>query len=1093
MTTKTKKNNLGIVGKITEFFLKNRELSILVILALFFWGILSFLIIPKQYNPQIVAPAFNIITEFPGAGSEEVYELITRPMELKLKEVPGVDKIMSQSKEGGVSVVTVLFEIGEDLEKSKISLMQKIEGNLDLKPLGVQEPLIKTIDPDNVPIITIGFSSEKLSEESLRKMAYDVGDRLKHVQGVSEVNLKGGRRKVLRADLDLDKLNGYSISPLQIVNKIKQNNFSSKVGEIETSKNNYRLKIKGNIEGVHDLSNLVILNNNNGEIYLKDLSRVTYSHEKIENYVNLNSKKGNDPAVYLTIAKTKGSNITKVARDVLDEFEEVKKDPLLNNVKATVVRDDGKVASEAVNTLTKNLFISISIVSFVLFLFLGWRSALIVSIAIPLTLATVFGIGLLAGQTINRITLFALILSLGLLVDSATVVVENIYRFLKKNTNLKNKNKIDLIARAVDEVGGGLIMSTITTILAFYPMAFVTGMMGPYMGPIPFFVPSALIASLLIAITVNPYLAYVFFNRQKSKKIEKEKEGNVFLKIIDKIKKSYHDFLKFLLENRKKNNLVLVFVLILFVLSLSLPVLKIVKFRMLPKADREQFYVYLDLPKGTNLNETKIKADQVSDYFLSNEEVLNVQNFVGIPPVVDFNGLFKGSEGRNSSSQATLKINLTHPNKRKETSEELVLRMRKDLSNKDFILNNPDLRIKFIEDPPGPPVLSTFLVKVQGEDQTKIEEIAKDLENKVMAIKGVVDVDNSINEDKLEFVYKIQKEKASRLGVNVNDIVQTLNVLLNGSKVGLFHEKNSENLRKVEEEYIFLRLNKNDRNEFNDFSKINILNNQGEQILLSELVEKSHDDTNSLILSDEKRKTIYVTGEMGKRSVTYASIDMLLGLLEYKLPNGEGEIKKINLSKVVLKDRLTGEEFLISIDGEWKLTLDVFRDLGLAMAVAVFLIYFVLVAQFRSLIEPLIIMGTIPLTLIGVLPGFAILGLVKGVYFNATSMIGVIALSGIVVNNAIILLEYLKDLNKKNYEIKEALLKAGKTRMLPILLTSLTTILASLTIISDPVWEGLAWSIIWGLSLSAFLTLIIFPILYFKIFEKKWGNNNKLK
>jgi multidrug efflux pump subunit AcrB len=1076
-------NNLGFFGKITKTFLDNKELSILVIIALFFFGLLSFIIIPKQYNPKIVAPAFNIITEFPGASSEEVYELITRPMENKLREIPEVDKVMSSSYDGGRSIVTVQFYIGEDLEDSKITLIQKFRDNMDLKPLGVEEPMIKLIDPENVPIISIALSSETLSEESLRKLGFDLKERLKQVENTAEIAVIGGRKKELIIELDLNKLNAYNLSPLEIINQIQSSNQYVFLGHIKDDENKYNFKINSNLETEADLADLILKNTDNGPIYLKDIAQVSYQTREIKSYTKFSDKQKNREAVYVTVAKSEPSNATTVSAQVLEKFEELKEDFIPKEVQTQVVRNDGQVASEEIKKLTTNLLISIAIVSFILFLFLGWRSALIVSISIPLTLFVVFFVGLLNDQTINRITLFALILSLGLLVDSATVVVENIFRFFREKA--KTDKKV-LIAKAVNEVGKGLLMSTVTTILAFYPMAFVTGMMGPYMGPIPFFVPAALIISFLIAISINPFLASILVKDVNQFQASKKQKPNFFLRLIEKIKARYVRLMKKLLSRKRLRNLTLIITFAVFFITLSFPLFKIVKFRMLPKADKEQFFIYLDLEKNASIKKTAQISQAIEGFLLKDPEVKSVQSFIGRPPVIDFNGLFKGAGSRVGENQATFKINLTSTQKRDLKSEEIVVNLRKRFKEEGFFNKYPDLKVKFIEDPPGPPVQSTYLVKIQGEDLNKLYQIAKDFENQAKDIKGIVDLDNSIPEENLEYFFKLNKEKVAKSGLNSAMITNTLYTLFKGSDIALYHEKANKELRKPEQEFIHLILREEDRNRIENLNNLFIKNYQGEQVPLVSLLEKEDKGIPSIINSDEKRKTVYLSGEMKEESVTYAVIDSLIKFIKYKLPSGQGKVESFALNQITYRDQATNEKFIVKFDGEWKLTLDVFRDLGIAMAAAVFLIYFVLVVQFKSFKEPILIIITIPLAMIGVMPGFAILGKAIGLFFNATSMIGVIALSGIVVNNAIILLEYINDLKKEKKPLKETLIEAGETRLLPILLTSMTTILGSLTIISDPVWAGLAFAILFGLSLSSFLTLIIFPLLYFSFMRKKW-------
>ena len=1084
MNNNKKKKRIGFSGKLASYFLDNKQLGILTVFVLLSWGILSFFIMPKQYNPEIVAPAFNITTEFLNANSNEVYELVTRPMEAKVKELPKVDKVSSRSIDGGLSVISVQFYVGEDVEEAKIALTQKLQSNMELRPIGVKDPEIKEVNPDNVPILVLALTSDVYSEESLRKIAWDLGDRLNRIEGTSRIEVKGGGRKQLSVRLDIDKLTAYKISVEEVIIAIKNNNLRSYAGDIENNSTRFRVFVDANIKSLEDLRKIVVSNQGDSLIYLSDIAQLDYDLGEIEKFVRFSERENSSPAVYLSIAKSKGQNAMSVSADVLNKLEAVRTEIIPNNVEIEIVRNSGKISNEAVMSLTKNLFIAIFIVSFLLFLFLGWRSALVVALAIPLTLVSVFAIGNLFGQTINRITLFALILSLGLLVDNATVVVENIHRMLRKHPEKKKK---EIIIEAVDEVGPGLVMSTVTTIFAFVPMAFVTGMMGPYMGPIPFFIPVALVISLLIAFTINPFFLNLLTLEKPQSKIRKdvlsESESNsFFLKLMNKMKDYYSQFLRKVLDNKQLQKSIIIIVSILFLMAISLPVLTVVKFRMLPKADKEQFYIYLDLPEHASVEKTNEISRKVEKFILNwNDEIKSVQSFVGESQIVDFNGLFKGSDARTKKNQATLKVNLTHLEVRQISSEDIVLKIRPELEEE--LHQFPDLRVKLIEDPPGPPVLSTFLIKVQGENIEELERIARDIEQEAFNINEVVDVDSTINERTFEYALEVDKEKANLSGLDAQAIVTTVRSVLKGTKVGLYHQI-SKDERKPEQEYIVVKFEKEDRNEKMDLDKIFISNKEGEKIPLSEIVSWSQSSVVPTIYSDEQIKTVYISAEMGDRSVTYGMIDAFLFLVDYKLPSENGEMKKWSLFGFEYQDVQTNQNYKIVLDGEWKLTLDVFRDLGIAMAVAVFLIYFVLVAQSRSLKTPLLVMGTILLAMIGIMPGFALLGFTKGIFFNATSMIGVIALSGIVVNNAIIFLEYLNELKEKGRPIKEAIVETGETRFLPIVLTSMTTILGSLTIISDPVWAGLAWAIFWGLSISSVLTLVIFPLFYY-IFERK--------
>lgn len=1081
-------NNRTTFKKFSGIFIRNKELGVLVILFIVAFGLFGFMLMPKQYNPGIVAPAFRINTEFPGTTSEEVYELVTRPMEDKLREIRDVDDIYSQSMPGYSSVL-VTFDIGSDEQAAKIDLVQRLRSNMDEKPLGANDPFIQEIDTDDVPIVTLALTSDELSNSSVRAFAFDLTDLLKHVDGTAKLSVHGGKREDLSIFLDIDKLATYNIGVNEVIGAITQNN--AHVLGTQTDSDPYKLDIRvfGNIEDAQELNKIVIIQNGDTVIRVEDVAHIEYGQKAIENYVRLEDSKNSIDAVYIGIAKQNGANATTVSRAIEKKLEILKqKDVIPSHVNVSVVRNDGDVASESISGLTKNLITSIIIVVIVLLLFLNTRSALLVAVAIPLSLLSVFGLGLLFDQTINRITLFALILSLGLLVDNATVVVENMYRHLKAR---KNEKREDVITDAVSEVSGGLIMSTITTVLAFIPMAFVSGMMGPYMSPIPFFVPVAIIASLFIALTISPFIGNMILREDKHSDNLLDRLRIKISSLVVRVERIYGIFIESVFTKKKRQNILLGVVGLFLVIAILLPAFALVKFRMLPKADRNQFYVYVDTINSTHLDETDRVARDVAKEILINENVVNIQTTVGESPVIDFNGLFKGSDMRDQSYHATLKVNLIDANNRRVTSEDIANDTRARLTNIATINN---ANIKIIEDPPGPPVLSTYQLKVQGDgrdDYGELRNIASELSGKTRAIPGIVDVDVSSAEHGVEETYHINTQEATRVGVSVDDIMASLNVLSRGTDVALYHDTLTNEKRFAEMHYISVRARQDDRESIENLAHINVRSSSGELVSLAALLRKVEMPIDDLITMDARRPTVYVGGEMQGRSVVYASIDMLKYLVsEYKLPSNNAQVVDWNLFGVAYIDE-DGSHYTIRIGGEWELTLEVFRDMGIAFAVAIFLIYFVLVAQFKSLKVPLYIMATIPLALIGVFPGFFILYVVNDTYFTATSMIGVIALSGIVVNNAIIYLEYVFQLKDQGMQIEKALVKAGRTRLLPILLTSLTTILASLTIISDPVWEGLAWAIITGLSLSAFLTLVILPVIY-RVFEKKnWTQNNR--
>lgn len=1068
---------LSLAGRMAKAFVKNRQLNLLAILFIVLLGIGGFILMPKAYNPDIVAPAFVITTPFPGATADQVHELITRPMEDAISQLPGIDQLVSQSFDGGQSAVMVQFKVGTSADSAKVALTQKLRDNMDLKPIGASDPSVVTLDPDDVPVMSIAITSHDRSPEALRKLAFAAADEIKHIDGTSVVSVAGGRADNLQIRLDAGKMSQYHIAVSDVMGVLEATNGIYSAEPLQNGNDTATVRISGSIASPEDAAKVVVIPSQDAPVYLGDIADISVGPGEITDAVSLTKKGGQEmPAAYVTVAKLKGANISSVTQGVRAKISEIGKKPEFSSVDFQVTRDDGQTAHEEIATLTKHLTISIIVVVVVLMAFLGIRNALIVAIAIPLTLLVSFGVGLFAGQTINRITLFALILALGLLVDDAIVIIENIHRTIKNNPG---KNKSTLIVAAVDEVGMGVFMSTVTILLAFIPMAFVSGMMGPYMAPIPFFVSVTMLASLAIAFTINPALTGMFMSGN-----DKERE-NIFVRFMHRIENSYARLIGTLVSSRRKKNLVLAGAALLLVASLALPILKIVQFRMLPKADKEQFYIYLDMPQSSSFERTDAVSEKIQGVALGFPNVESVENFTGTPPIADFNGMFKGSFMRSGENQATLKVNLVPHTERNIPSEKIALELRDRLQN-DVLSGEPDARIVMVEDPPGPPVRSTFFLKIQGDDQTLIEAAAQDIEQMSKGIQGITDIEDSLSQRSFEKQYKVDTEKAGRLGIQPATIIQTLHASLSGTDVARYGVSSNNQERHPEQQFVTLRMRQEDRSDNSDLSLITVRSAAGAAVPISELLIPDQPEKSSSTATDNRFKTVYVSGEMAERSVIYAVLDLFPKLLHYRLPNGTGHVSSWSPLGVTYQDS-QWHKMSVRIDGEWKITLDVFRDLGIAMGAALILIYFVLVVQIRSLMVPLLIMATIPLAMIGVLGGFAILGIAKGTFFNATSMIGVIALAGIVVKNAIIYLNYLDELKARKMALKEALMEAGRIRLLPIILTSLTAILGSLTIIADPVWEGLAWAIIFGLSVSTVLTLVIFPLLYLTTEESSWS------
>lgn len=1066
---------MNIFGRISAFFIANKKLSFLILIITFLWGIISFSLMPKQYNPDIVAPSFAINVEFPNATVDEVYRLVTQPLENVLVEIPGIEDIYSKSYHGGRSSVIVQFYVGEDMEESMITLRQKLSSRINLSPVGAKEPYISTIDPEDLPIKTYALYSDKLSPLELRKRAFQLKDELKLVEGTSILDIVGGRKHEISIVLDPELMEATNSSLNEIEQALSRTSILGDLGQVKSESNYYKLEMREHAATVDEIKDIIIASNFQNQLRVKDIATVGSSLVERESYVNFTSKnKTYHDVVYLAVSKQKGTNVVKVSKALDKKLSILRgRRDYFKDLNVEVVKDEGRTASEEIGGLIKNLFQAIFIVFLILFAFLNHRAAMIVAFSIPMTLLTVFGIGNLLGYTINRITLFALILSLGMLVDSATVVVENIVRLKKLKPT---KAKENMIPEAVAEIGTGLLFSTLTTVLAFIPMSFVTGMMGPYMGPVPFFVSTALIVSLIFAYTLNPWLAYSFCCDEL--KSDLDNKCGVLCSLLKQAVQKYKEMLSTLLGDRKKRLRFLSLCFCVLLIALSLPVVKLLRFRMLPKADREQIYVQIDLERGVSLLHAQTVADKAVEVLMKNNNLLSIQTFTAESPVLDFNGLFRGVSERNQKHNITLKLNLTHPDTRKLASEDIAFSCR-ELLLKEF-QDTEGLNITLVEDPPGPPVKSTFQLKLKSTNPDLLHSAAKIIEQEAASIDGVEDIDSSILAKNHKYLLYVDKTEAAKVDVDVASITNELETVFKGRNTAVYHSDYN-----YEQEYIAMRFARDIRDDISDLDKITVANTQGLHIPLSRFVKVVSAVEEDVYLNDNRERTVYISGEMAKRSVTYAAIDYLRKLKNLKIPGYDLELRKFSiLSAEFLVN--AKDELRVEIGGEWDLTMKVFRDLGMAMLVALILIYLVLVAQFRSFIVPALIFVTIPLALIGVLPGFALLFAINRIYFSATSMIGVIALSGIVVNNAIIFVEHLRQSINEFDNLKDLLIDAGLTRMRPILLTSVTTILGSLVIASDPVWSGLAWSIVFGLSLSSLLTLVVFPCLVYHFLNKNW-------
>ncbi len=1053
------KHSMNLAGRIAAYFIDSK-LTLLIMLFAFLAGIFAFLVTPREENPRIVVPAANIFVQKPGASPEEIQQLIVKPLEAILQGLAGIDHTYGLAL-NSLGVVSVQFRVGQDKEDSLVKLYDRIMSNIDRMPPGTLQPLVKPADVDDVPILTISLSCAAAEDCHLRRVANTVLEHLRRLEGTSLSYVHGGRRRAINVSLDLARMHAYNVSLADIRRVVDATNVEIPSGSFVGGNRVATVQAGGLLKTASDVGNLVVALSAHRPVYLKQVATITDGSEDIEKahrigygpaHVGPRPADYEVPAVTLALAKRTGTNAVTVAENVLAELERLRPALIPPEVHVNITRNDGAKANDAVNTLMEHLAIAIGTVVLLLVFFLGWRAASIVTITIPLILFSTLAVGLIAGQSINRITLFSLILSLGLLVDDSIVVIENIFRHYTR----QGADRLRQAVAAVNEIGKPTNLATVTVILAFLPMFWVTGMMGPYMAPIPFNVPVAMLVSLVIAYTVAPWAAYRFLHVRRQEEGEGlEHHGPGWLE------RGYGAILRQLLDNRRARSGFFLGVIVLMFAVLAMPAFNLVLFKMLPKNNTNTFNITIDMPEGTSLEETDRVSRLVGDVVRRHPQVETYETSVGESGVIDFNGLLRGAGLKSGPHVAEMRVNLRNKHERRDSSIDIVLDLRPPLAE---LARQTGANIKLVEDPPGPPVRATILAELYGPHYVELRKIAGELRTTVFEkTEDVVDVDDTVTDDYSEHHIMVNREKAMLAGISPAQVAETLRAFLAGVDAGMVHlefEKEPVPIR--------FRVPAGDRTGPSDLSKVFFISPQGRRVPLTDIARIGSRVTPKPILHKDQYPVVYVTGELAQTSQVYAVLKMWSYLGKHPLPSG------VKLQQYFMADPDT-TGYSLRWDGEMRLTLDVFRDLGSAFAVAVILIYLVLVGYYRSFAIPLIVMGAIPLTVVGVLPGHAIMGQ----YFTATSMIGVIALAGIVVRNSLLLIDFILEYRKGGHALDEAVLQAGVVRLRPILLTAFAIILGTLIMAFDPVFGGLAISLIYGTFASTVLTLFVIPLVYF--------------
>jgi len=1055
----------GLAGKLARYFIDSKLTPILILVSLAL-GLFAVVTTPKEEEPQIVVPMIDIYISYPGATPEEVESRVVIPLEKKLWELRDIEYIYSASMNGG-AVVTARFYVGTDPIKALVDLNSKMMSAMDLAPPGVVlPPLIKPMSIDDVPILTLTLWGEKYDWFALRRIAATLQNEIKKIGNVADVFILGGRPREVRVVLDPAKLDAYGVSPLRIAEILRSANAQAVGGRLKKENREFLIKVGGFLKSGEDVANLVVSAEGGRIVYLKDVARIIDGPSEVRDYVLMGfgpaaGTKGIDvpqdrllPAVTLAVSKRKGTNAVDVAREVLKLVEHAKQRLLPADLQITVTRNYGETAREKANELLKHLLIATFSVILLIAVALGVREALVVGIAVPVTLAIALFLSEMYGFTLNRVTLFALIFAIGILVDDAIVVVENIHRWFE----MRKLPPQDAIVRATDEVGNPTILATFTVIAALMPMAFVTGLMGPYMRPIPINASVAMFFSLLVAFVITPWAAYRFLKK------EREHEELDIRKTF--FWKAYCRLMEPLLSNRLKRYAFYTFVLLLLGGSLSLFYTKAVVVKMLPYDNKSELEIVLDMPEGTTLEETLRVAREIGEFISRQNLVTDYQIYVGTPAPFNFNGLVRHYYLRKAPHFAEIQVNLLDKHDRKEQSHQFAKMIRSEVRSIAF--RNGAKHVAVVEVPPGPPVLSPLVAEVYAPERDVQKEVALRILEVFRESPSVTDEGIYLESPMPMITFRVDEEKARLNGFTREEVTRTLEALVGGLQAGI--------IQSTDTEHVPLKVRLGEGYRLPDIIRtLKLVNRRGEKVPLSELVRIEEGTAPETIYHKNLRRVIYVIGDVAGREEApfYGILSVRDRVLKLNTPYGN--VQELWMSLPLLEDGV-----YVKWDGEMHITLEVFRDLGLAFAVALFVMYVLILAWFKSFRIPGIIMTPIPLTLVGIVPGHWLMDQITGnVFFTATSMIGFIALAGIIVRNSILLVDFAEERLREGLPVHTAVVEAGVIRTRPILLTAVAVVIGAFVILFDPIFNGLAISLIFGTLGSTALTLVLIPLMYY--------------
>ncbi len=1083
-------HSLGIAGRIAAAFIDSK-LTPLIIIAAVLLGGAAIVLLPREEEPQIKVPMVDVLVSMPGSSAKEVEERTTRPMEKLLWEMAGVEYIYSTSRDSE-SLVIVRFKVGEDPERSLVKLTEKLRSNFDRIPIGATSPLIKPKSIDDVPILALTFHSARYDHLMLRRLAAQVEESVKQVPLVAETNLLGGSRRAVRVMLDPVKLAAHDLSPASLVPMLQQANRQFRAGGLTTSNTEVLIETGAFLKTSEDVGNVVVGVFTGRPVYLREVADITDGGEEPTQYVFYGNKSDEEPAVTLSIAKRPGANAISVADEVLRKVDTMKGTIIPADVTVSVTRNYGETAADKSNELLLHMGIAVFSVAILIWLALGWRESGIVAVAIPATLALTLLIFYLYGFTLNRITLFALIFSIGILVDDAIVVVENIVRHFHLPHN-KGRDWSTIAVEAVGEVGNPTILATFAVIAAVLPMAFVGGLMGPYMRPIPIGASAAMFWSLLIAFIVTPWasIRILRWGKKYSKLTEGTavSDGHAHLAsehAEDFFTKLYRRMMSPLIHSSGWRWTFLIGITLLLLASMATVGLGWVKVKMLPFDNKSEFQIILNMPEGASLEQTTAVAREMAAAVRAEPEVIDYQVYAGVASPYNFNGLVRHYFMRREANIADIQINLVSKHDRKAQSHDIARRIRPRVT---AIADRYHARVAIAEVPPGPPVLQTLVTEVYGPNEAERLKLAEKVKTIYKATPGVVDVDWYSEADQHKARFVIDKEKAALHGISAATISQTLKIAVDGENVDLLHqpaEKEDVNIhlelprsfKSTADELLALRVRSGDANALPEPGSTG---STGSPLVpLRELVKIENVTVEKSLYHKNLMPVSYVIGDVAGvvESPVYAIFQMNEALKKIDTREFGGSGKPLQILNAAMP--FTDDEPALKWDGEWHITIEVFRDLGAAFGACLILIYVLMVGWFRSFATPAIVMIAIPFSLVGIMPAH---GLMEA-FFTATSMIGFMAGGGIVVRNSIILVDFIELRVREGMALSEAVIDAGAVRFRPMLLTAMAVVVGAAVILADPIFQGLAIALMAGEIASLLISRMAVPVLYYLVHHR---------